>query len=137
MNLLQDLCLVLRLLKKSPAFTIIAIRTLALGIGANSAILSVVHSDLLRSLSLSHLDKLAGVFASSTVFDFPYMGVSLPAIAYVHFTTTPFSAISVFTDSPKELSDDNHPQRLGFTAVTTLPGIGPAPSKPQAVSVSV
>ena len=59
---MNDLRYALRLLWKSPAFSIIAIATLALGIGANTAIFSVIESSLLRPLPFPNADRLVRLY---------------------------------------------------------------------------
>ena len=61
-DFVQDLYFGLRMLRKSPGFTVVAVVTLALGIGANTAIFSVIYAALLNALPYPHADQLVMVY---------------------------------------------------------------------------
>src|SRR5437879_7861490 len=68
-SLLRDLKFGLRMMTRSPGFTLVAIITIALGIGANTAIFSVVNTVLLRPLPYEHPDRLMVIWEKQEQVD--------------------------------------------------------------------
>ncbi len=127
-QLLQDVSYGLRMLKKSPVFTAVAILTLALGIGANTAIFSVVNAVLFRTLPYDDAGRL--VWATNFV---PSQGQNLVfADVYTGWRTQNhvFENIAAYSD-PEEftLSGAGNPERLRGARVTAsfLKVLGVAP----------
>ena len=119
----------LRSLRRSPGFTIIVVLTLALGIGANSTIFSVINAVLLRPLPFPNAPELADLCARSTLFDFEHLGASLPDIADLRAAGTSFSNLSPYRLSSKELAGEGKPERIEGTDVSEgfFPDLGIKP----------
>ena len=114
-TLLQDLRYAFRLLLKTPAFTAIAILTLALGIGANTAIFSVVNAVLLRPLAYRDASRLIIVAEKS---NFPVISTSYQNYADWRAQSSSFESLEGTRATTITLTGAGEPQRLNARMVT-------------------
>ncbi len=98
-SFVQDLCYALRMLLKSPGFTIVAALTLALGIGANVATFSVVYGVLLRPLPFPHSEQLVRIFDDLHGPNEEDVGMSAPELWDLEDRADVFQEISAVAPS--------------------------------------
>jgi len=131
-SFLRDIRFASRTLAKNPGFTIVAILTLALGIGANVAIFSIVYAILLRPLAFPHQEQLVRVFDDLRGSNIPNVGMSLPEIKDFQERSGVFEEISAVWPISADLSGGTRPERIEalatsanyFTLLGAQPRIG-------------
>jgi len=129
-TVLQDLRYGLRMLAKSPGFTAIAILTLALGIGANTALFSVVNGVLLTPLAYPHSGQLVAVYGRTP-------GYEHAPINYMNFldwqrATKTFSSMAMYRNQDYNFIGTGEAERLTgymisadfFSTLGTMPILG-------------
>ncbi|HEX3249384.1 MAG TPA: ABC transporter permease [Pyrinomonadaceae bacterium] len=109
-TLWQDVRYGARMLLKNPGVTIIVIIALALGIGANSAIFSVVNAVLLRPLPYDHADQLVFLNEKSPVLD--EMSISYPNFSDWRAHNQTFEKIGVYNRGSYNLTGAGEPERI-------------------------
>ncbi|HVN08889.1 MAG TPA: ABC transporter permease [Patescibacteria group bacterium] len=109
-TLLQDIRFALRMLRKSPGFAAVAVLTLALGIGANTAIFSVVNAVLLRPLGYPQSNRM--VFLSEWSDRVPYMSISMANMRDWQAMNTVFESIAPYRTENVVLTGSNEAERL-------------------------
>ncbi len=117
-TLLQDLRYGARILLKQPGFTLVAVITLALGIGANTAIFSLVNSILLRPLPFREPDRLVRLLQASAKLGLDSWGVSQADFAAYRDENRSFESIAIFNSTAINLTGEGEPERLPMTNAT-------------------
>ncbi len=125
-----DLKYALRMLIKSPAFSAIAILTLALGIGANSAIFSVINAVLLHPLPFPKPNQLVAVWSRVANDKLEKETESIPNYVDLRDQSQTLSALAAFTRSGAVLNGAEEARQLYGVAITsdifTALGVAPA-----------
>jgi putative ABC transport system permease protein len=120
-NFLQDLKYGIRMLAKSPGFTAIAILTLALGIGANTAIFSVVNAELLRPLPFRDSNRLASIATTNSRTHSTAGAMSYPDFLDLRAQNQVFENMAAYTDGSFTLTGVDQPAHIvGSTVSASL-----------------
>jgi predicted permease len=115
-NLWHDLRYTVRTLAKSPGFAVVIVLTLALSIGANSAIFSVINGVLLRPLPYPQADRVVRIFFSSDTY--PKFPLNLFDFLDFRHRNHSFDCLAAFTRGDLQLSGTGQPVRLAAFRVT-------------------
>jgi predicted permease len=117
-TLLQDIRYGLRALWKSPGFTTVAVLSLALGVGANTAMFSIVNAVLLRSLPFSHPERLVKIVASNRGVGARDIGLSVPEFDDLRSRAGVFDQVTATLGGPTNLTGAGRPQRFELLEVS-------------------
>jgi predicted permease len=131
-NLLQDLRYGWRMLVKKPAFTIVAVLTLALGVGANTAIFSIVNAVLLRSLPYRDPDRLVRIFFNEPGVGLRDVRFSKPELDDLQTRASVFEDVTPIFEGSENLTGAGQPERVEgvngsfsyFSMLGVIPQIG-------------
>jgi predicted permease len=118
MSVWKDVQFSLRTMRKSPRITITVLATLVLGIGANTAIFSIVSATLLKPLPFRDPGQLVELRADLQGLGARNVGFSVPELDDLRDRAGIFSAVSVVWQGPANLTGGDHPERLEFLAVS-------------------
>ena len=109
----QDARLGVRRLREAPGFAAIVIVTLALGLGASTALFSVVDAVLLRPLPFAQDGSLVMLYASNPDKSIPRFGVSYPDYRDWREQTRSFTDLALFTGGSLVMQGPDGPERVG------------------------
>ena len=128
-TLKHDILYALRTLAKSPAYAAVTILTLALGIGANTAIFSVVNGVMLKPLPYPSPERLMFITSTFPSLGFDRFWVSLPEWAEFSERNRSFSGVGAYREGSVNLGSPERPRRVNSAIVTPelLDVLGVAP----------
>src|SRR5688500_17250975 len=115
---MQDLRYALRTLRKQPVFTLVAVLTLTLGIGANTAIFSLLYQTLLRPLPYPDAERLAFIWNSYRGINLHQASVSIPDYVDRKTQAPAIADATLFTGRTANLNEGGNPEQLRALAVT-------------------
>jgi putative ABC transport system permease protein len=116
--MLRDIRQAMRSLMRTPSFTVAAVLTLALGIGANTAIFSAVHGVLLRPLPYPDADRLAVVWVTNDQEGFDRDVISYPNFSDVRERAGTLSGFAAFTGRAATFSEGDELEQVRGAAAT-------------------
>jgi putative ABC transport system permease protein len=127
----NDILYALRTLGRSPGYAAVSILTLALGIGANTAIFSVVNGVLLKPLAYPHPEQLQFISSTFPKLNFERFWISLPEYAEFKERTRAFQGVGGYRPGAVNLGVPERPRRVNSALVTPelLSVIGVAPMR--------
>jgi putative ABC transport system permease protein len=117
-TLLQDLRYAARMLRNKPGFTVFAVLTLALGIGANTAIFSVVNAVVLRPLPFPKPEQIVLVRDDLTGRQVKDVGLSVDELKDLQDRSGVFEQVSAVWPVDANLTGSDHPERIELLAVS-------------------
>jgi putative ABC transport system permease protein len=117
-DMIQDLRFGVRMLLKQPGFTLVAVLTLALGIGANTAIFSVVNTVLLRPLPLPQPERLMTFWHSAPAKGVPTLNLAYRFFAYYRERNQVFEKLTGYEGASLTLTGVGEPELLTGARVT-------------------
>jgi putative ABC transport system permease protein len=117
----QDMKYGVRVLLKTPLFTLVAVLVVALGIGANTAIFSVVNAILLRPLPFDGADRIVSVWSTRPKRGITRSSVSYPNFADMRASQQTFESVAAYTDMTAAFANGDLPEQIvGVTAAPDL-----------------
>ena len=118
-TIFQNLKYAVRLLAKSPAFTLIAVLTLALGIGANTAIFSVVNGLLLHPTGIHHPERLIAIRVRYEKLNLKSIEISAPDFNLARENKSVFASTALDVSADFNYTVGDWPQRLRGAKVSS------------------